>query len=127
MSHKKGIYIDGHEREDVVKYRAEYLKVINDYQQNHQPRPLCSDERPPTPSSAESSVPSTSTLSLSSAAPSERNDKKLVMIFHDESIFNTNEGQTWMWGTSDKPAILPKTKGSGKFYSCIMCKPSTTD
>ena len=34
------------------------------------------------------------------------------MIYHDESIFNTNEGQTWMWGTDDNPAILPKNKGS---------------
>ena len=24
-----------------------------------------------------------------------------------------NEAQTWMWGMADKPAILPKTKGSG--------------
>ena len=38
--------------------------------------------------------------------------KELVLIFHDESIFNTNEGQTWMWGESERPAILPKTKGS---------------
>ena len=39
--------------------------------------------------------------------------KELVLIFHDESIFNTNEGQTWMWGEMEQPAILPKTKGSG--------------
>ena len=32
MSHKKGIYIDGHERQDVVKYRGEYLKVIKEYE-----------------------------------------------------------------------------------------------
>ena len=28
-----------------------------------------------------------------------------------------NEAQTWMWGTADKPAILPKTKGSGIMVS----------
>ena len=39
------------------------------------------------------------------------------MIYHDESIFNTNEGQTWMWGEEDRPAILPKTKGSGIMVS----------
>ena len=43
--------------------------------------------------------------------------KELVLIFHDESIFNTNEGQTWMWGESERPAILPKTKGSGIMVS----------
>lgn len=104
ISHKKGIYIDGHEREDVVKYRKEYLKIINGYRDNHQPRPLCSDERPPSPDA-------------NPTTPSESDDKKLVMIYHDESIFNTNEAQTWMWGTSDKPAILPKTKGSGIMVS----------
>ena len=39
------------------------------------------------------------------------------MIYHDESIFCTNEAQTWMWGEADKPAILPKTKGSGIMVS----------
>ena len=28
-----------------------------------------------------------------------------------------NNTQTWMWGTEDKPAILPKTKGSGIMVS----------
>ena len=39
------------------------------------------------------------------------------MIYHDESIFNANEAQTWMWRTLDKPAILPKTRGSGIMVS----------
>ena len=99
MSHKKGIYIDGHEREDVVKDRTSFLNEIHSLQGSHQPRPLCSDED-------ESSVP----LGV-------RTQKKLVMIYHDESIFCTNEAQTWMWGEADKPAILPKTKGSGIMVS----------
>lgn len=37
----------------------------------------------------------------------------LVVIYHDESIFSTNEGQQWMWGEEERPAILPKMKGSG--------------
>ena len=39
MSHKKGIYIDGHEREDVVKYRDEYLPEVHTMQQTHQRPP----------------------------------------------------------------------------------------
>ena len=102
VSHKNGIYIDGHEREDVVKYRREYLKFMEAYESDHMPRPRCSDEEPLTP-------PTTQTT--------EQNDRKLVLIYHDESIFNVNEAQTWMWGTADKPAILPKTKGSGIMVS----------
>lgn len=33
--------------------------------------------------------------------------------YHDESIFNTNEGQKWAWATGDKPIIQPKTKEAG--------------
>lgn len=43
--------------------------------------------------------------------------KKLVLIYHDESIFNTNEGQVWMWAGEDAPIIQPKIKGSGIMVS----------
>ena len=48
---------------------------------------------------------------------SDEDKKKLVVLFHDESIYNTNEGQPWMWGEDDHPALLPKTKGSGIMVS----------
>ena len=37
--------------------------------------------------------------------------------FQDICMVSTNEGQTWMWGEDDRPAILPKTKGSGIMVS----------
>ena len=84
---QKGIYIDGHEREDVVKYRSKYLKVINAYQQNHQPRPLCSDERPPTPSSAESPADtSTSALSATSPSPSSAASNPPLRYFQRQRV-----------------------------------------
>ena len=43
-SHKKGSYVDGHEREDVVKSREVYLKFISDLKRSHKPTPPCSDE-----------------------------------------------------------------------------------
>ena len=95
VSHKKGVYIDGHEREDVVKHRESLLKTLHDLRISHCPLPLCSDEPP--------------------RIRQEEDDKKeeMVVIYYDKSIFNTNEGQTWMWGEEERPAILPKTKGSG--------------
>ena len=63
------------------------------------PLPRCSDDRPRVRLEA------------------NEEKKELVIIFHNESIFNTNEGQTWMWGESEWPAILPKTKGSGIMVS----------
>ena len=43
--------------------------------------------------------------------------KKLILTYHDKSIFNTNEGQSWMWAGEDVPIIQPKTKGSGIMVS----------
>ena len=99
VSHKKGVYIDDHEREDVVSHRESLLKTLSELRSSHQPPPLCSDEPPRI------------------RQESDEDKKKLVVIYHDESIFNTNEGQTWMWGEDDRPAILPKTKGSGIMVS----------
>ena len=41
----------------------------------------------------------------------------MVIIYHDESIYNTNEGLSWMWGEDDFPATSPKKKGSGIMVS----------
>ena len=99
QSHKKGAYVDGHEREDVVKSRDEFLKKLKELKETHLPPPPCSDKRAATP------------------PPDAEMRKKLVLIYHDESIFNTNEGQVWMWAGEDAPIIQPKTKGSGIMVS----------
>ena len=46
----------------------------------------------------------------------DEDEKTLAPIYHHESIFNSNDGQKWMWG-EERPAILPKTKGSGIMVS----------
>ena len=81
--------------------------MVKQLQDSHQQPLPCEDDILPNISAPTTSAPSTSS----------RPQKKFVMIYHDESIFNTNEGQTWMWGTDDKPAILPKTKGLGIMVS----------
>ena len=43
--------------------------------------------------------------------------KKLVLIYHDESIFNSSEGQLWIWAAEDMVVQRPKTKGSGIMVS----------
>ena len=73
VSHKKGMYIDGHEREDVVSHRKSLLKTLHDLRAAHKPPPPCSDE--PTRIRQE-----------------DDEHKELVVIDHDESIFYTNEG-----------------------------------
>ena len=98
-SHKKGPYVDGHERDDVVTYQKKFLSEMNTFRESHLPAPPPSDERALTP-------------------PSDAEFcKRLVLIYHDESIFNTNEGQKWAWTTGEEPIIQPKTKGAGIMIS----------
>ena len=98
-SHKKGAYVDGHEREDVVAHRAEFLMKLKELKESHLPPPPCSDEPAATP-------------------PLDAEfKKKLVLIYHDESIFSTNEGQHWMWASEDMAVLKPKTRGSGIMVS----------
>lgn len=47
---------------------------------SHKPPPQCCDERP------------------RARDENDKEKKKLVLLFHDESIYNPNEGQTWTWG-----------------------------
>jgi len=98
-SHKKGAYVDGHERDDVVAHRKKYLHEMKTLRDTHLPPPPPSDERAATP------------------PPNAEFLKRLVLIYHDESIFNTNEGQKWAWATGEEPIIQPKTKGAGIMVS----------
>ena len=73
-STKKGLYIDSHERQDVVEYRKLYLRKLEVLASTHAPPPQVSDER-------ETSVNSIM--------------KRLVLLYHDESTFHSNtEGHT---------------------------------
>lgn len=98
VSHKKGVYIDSHERDDDVAHRKFLLGELDKLAKAHQPPPLCDGDA--------SRVRDEADL-----------DKKTLVVIYHESIFNTNEGQQWMWGEEERLAILPKTKGSGIMVS----------
>ena len=68
QSHKKGSYVDGHERENIIKSREEFLKLITDLKRSHKPPPPCSDEMAPVP------------------GPNAEFQKDLVLIYHNKSI-----------------------------------------
>jgi len=70
----KAVYIDGHERDDVVKYRDLYFKRMDILHMTHA-RPLfCEDEIPAEPF----------------IGPQPRS---LALLFHDESMYHSNEDQ----------------------------------
>ena len=94
QSHKKGIYIDGH-KQDVVKYRKLYLRKLDILSSTHLPPPLCED--------------GLSAVQRENPAAS----KHLVLIFHDESNFHTNEGDFTIWAEEGRVSIHPKNQGRG--------------
>jgi len=89
---KKGIYVDGHERPDIVDYRETFLNTIaeNEHLQNTYDDKDLEIIQP--------------TLN-----PMER---KHIPIHHDESIFRPNELQQRVWVTGGK--MLLRKKGQGK-------------
>ena len=76
-SHKKGVYIDGHDCPDVVSYRKLFIRKMEILGKSHQPPPSCSDN----------------VITENIGDPSAK--KKLDLIFHDESIYLSNEDQGW--------------------------------
>ena len=70
----KGVYIDGHEWSDVVEYRKLYLKRLEIILLTHAPIWFCQDEQP-----------------VEHFIGPQR--KSVVLLFHDESTFHSNEDQ----------------------------------
>ena len=97
--HKKGVYIDGHERSDVIDYRALFLKKLDILEQTHLPPPLCPDG-----------------LTRFTVGNPEFS-RHLVLIYHDECIFHANEGESVLWAEEGKVPIRPKTQGRGLMVS----------
>ena len=55
-------------------------------------------ENAPTPE-AEAALPA------DLVSPSKEQIEKNVIIFHDESTFQSNDDETWMWGTQGEHVI----------------------
>ena len=105
-NHKKGEYIDGHEREDVAAHQREYLDDLKDHQESHLPPPPPSDEYPST------------------SPPDAETRKKLVLIYPDESIFNTHKGQLGFGGLEMRHLSSSKPKVKGL---CVRLSTNTVD
>lgn len=103
VAKKKGTYVDGHERDDVVEYRRTFLRRMVGLG-------FLNQENAPT-EEARNALPAD--LSL---PPREMLDKTVV-IFHDESTFQANEDQPTLWAEKGASVMRPKSKGSGIMVS----------
>lgn len=101
--HQKGTYVDGHERSDVVEYRQKFLRKMFSIGFLNKENAASSTAQDNFPSDLES--------------PPADQVKKTIVLFHDESTFKANEGQTYYWGTKDMHFMRPKGSGAGIMVS----------
>ena len=71
--YRKGVYLDGHEREDVVAYRKEFLKIMKELEQ--QMARYEGEEMEAIPPVLRSG------------------EQELILVTHDKCIFYTNDGK----------------------------------
>ncbi|RPB21874.1 hypothetical protein L211DRAFT_888332 [Terfezia boudieri ATCC MYA-4762] len=95
---RKGVYIDGHEREDVVRYRQEvFLPVLQ--QLFHSGLREWTED---------------GTILLKELPAGE---KEKILVTHDESTFNANDGKRRMWIQNNAQPLRQKSKGRGIMVS----------
>ena len=90
-NHHKSVYFDGHEREDVVSYREEFLQKLEELDRRCQyngHEPQLSDQ-----------------------------EKRLIPVHHDESTFYSNADQTFHWGDDEVSVLKQKSLGSAIMVS----------
>jgi len=98
---QKGIYVDGHERSDVVRYRQEvFLPAFNEIR----PFLVAWDE------GGQMIMPQ-------NLPPGQ---KPLVLVTHDESTFNANDGKRRVWMKDGKQPLRPKARGKGLMVSDFL-------
>ncbi|GBB88135.1 hypothetical protein RclHR1_14660006 [Rhizophagus clarus] len=93
QSRKKGIYFDGHEREDVVEYRKEFLDKILIY---------------------EKFMPTFEGKNIEQKNPVLLPNEKLhILITYDKCLFYANDDRPIVWASIGEPSL--RKKGQEKF------------
>lgn len=105
---KQGVYTDGHEREDVCLYRRGFIERLEYYW----PRVV---EFNDDGSIIDKDYPAGVTINATN--PDMR---PLILITHDESIFQSNDGHHQAWIHKGHHFIRPKGRGQGIMVSDLL-------
>ena len=103
LRYSKGLYIDGHERSDVIEYRDAFLSRMSDHAKYFfrydgdnmnivTPPSLSSDQRP------------------------------RILVTHDESCFSSHDGKATIWMDANDRPLRPKGQGRSIMVSEFMCE-----
>ncbi|KAJ6553649.1 hypothetical protein B0H10DRAFT_2241965 [Mycena sp. CBHHK59/15] len=106
---KNGMYIDGHEREDVVAYRAAFVKR---FLEEYEPRMWSYDNDGNTIQQPEGFV---------LQGKYKGQPFRIILVTHDESTFYANDRRKVGWGhKSDKGKPQPKGEGESIMVSDFL-------
>jgi hypothetical protein len=100
-SWKKDIYVDGHERQDVVEYRKTFCSTW-----------LGLSERMSTYSGEAMEI---------EESPVETSSGQVVWVTHDESIFYANDDGGKVWTNASHPDLPKKGRGRSIMVSDFLC------
>ena len=103
---KKSVFLDGHEREDVIEDRHRFLQIMKDY------APYIVDFKADG-SMEEKKYPSDCAVNRPDRRP-------IIVITHDESIFSANDGKRQAWIHDGDAILRPKGKGKGIMVSDFL-------
>jgi len=103
LTARKGSFVDGHERPDVVEYRKKFLRRMVTLG-------FLNESNAPT-------VEARAALPSDFHSPPQNVVDKTIIFFHDETTFQSNDDQKTFWGTKGTTVMRPKSKGSGIMIS----------
>lgn len=86
----KGVYIDGHERKDVVEYRGKFLAEMRALEQVL----VCVDDNNPEGPNIIPQIPAGS--------------RPHIIVTHDECIFRAHDGKGNFWTKVGRSVLIPK-------------------
>ena len=103
---KKGLYFDGHERDDVVKSRTIYLDRMNSLQTKM-------EKFDDGPLKMMECITSPTLLA---------NEVKHVLVVHDESTFAANDDRPFVWCEKGREPFKRKQRGKCIMVSAFLCE-----
>ena len=94
---KRGMYIDGHKQDDVVKYRGKFIQRWKEYEKRMVTYDNDGKESAPPPGFA---VPQIGRF-------------RLILVIHDKSTFYAHDCRKNCWSLKSDPHAPPEQKGDG--------------
>jgi hypothetical protein len=96
---KKGVYVDGHEREDVVIYRENFLKEMDTLEESM----IMYDDDTLEP--------------IQNPEIESNKQKRYILVTHDESCFHANDEKKYGWAPKGEQPLRRKGLGKGIMVS----------